>query len=147
MNLPKAPNPKIEGGFETEIRPRKSTLPASGIENKSVAPNSDSNLDKSSIQNPKKAPTTDIDSLFEAPLERNKPANATNPDNNSATIIKPRSRVNLDSKITWAATPHFSRTPTFARIAKASVARHVPSQNDGWTPVPSRSLGPQLARK
>lgn len=146
-NPPKAPNPKIEDGFETEIRSRKSAEPASGIENNSTAPNSDTNPDKSSIQNPKKAPTTDIDKLFELPIENNKPADSANPGNDSATIIKPRARVNLDSKIAWEALPHFSRTPAFARIAKASVARHVPGQNDGWTPVPSRSFGPQLARK
>jgi hypothetical protein len=150
LNLPKAPNPKVEDGFETQIRSRHSAKPASGLggtENHAAPSNSGTNPNRSSIQNPKKAPTTDFDHLFEPPLENTKPTDSANPGNDSATIIKPRARVNLDSKITWEATPHFSRTPVFARIAKASVARHVPGQNDGWTPVPSRSFGPQLARK
>lgn len=80
---------------------------------------------------------------FEEPLENKNPTDG----NKETTIRRRQPTLSLDAKITWHAEPQRTRVPFHAKLAKASVARRVPSLDSDWTPVVAKSTGTQLVRK
>lgn len=158
---PDVKTPGTEDGLGQGGRVGRSESDATTTTNEAFKPAASAGSNTEVVVPPaKKAAEVNPIDEFEKPVEFNKDnikdktpeagsgaGNAT--DNKSEATIqrRPRPSLNLDNKIARHVEPQRTRLSLQVKVVSAQVARRVPTIHSDWTPVDSKPVGTQLAKK